>query len=174
MQQTNTTSNRTPSSCHMKLPSQTASLKTVDKALRVLDFLAVFGGQVGVRELDKFLDVNKSSTHRLLTTLESHGYVAKEPHTGKYQMGLRVFELGAVVLNQADLRAVARPYLQRLATSTGEVVHLVVGNRGQCLYIDKLTGDHAIRTGSALGCRRLVLHMGRQNATGAPPPTEYP
>lgn len=143
-----------------KQQKSTATLKTVDKALNALDFLGVFGGQVGVRELAEYLGINKSSTHRLLTTLESHGYVAQDPHTGKYQLGMRVFQVGAVVLGQTNLRAAARPHLERLAETTGEVVHLVVENGGQCLYVDKVVGAQAIPTGSALGWRRPLYCTG--------------
>jgi DNA-binding IclR family transcriptional regulator len=143
-----------------KQPKRTANLKTVDKALNTLDFLGIFGGQVGVRELAEYLAINKSSTHRLLTTLESHGYVAQDPHTGKYQLGIRLFQVGAVVLSQTNLCAAARPHLQRLAEETGEVVHLVIENGGQCLYVDKVTGAQAIPTGSALGWRRPLYCTG--------------
>ncbi len=133
---------------------RTATLKTVDKALNARDFLGVFGGQVGIRELAAYLGTDKSSTHRLLTTLERHGYVAQDPVTGKYQLGMRVFEAGAVVLNQMNLRAAARPHLEQLAQETGEVVHLAVESGGQCVYVDKVVGPQAIPMASQLGWRK--------------------
>ncbi len=139
---------------------RTATLKTVDKALNALDFLGVFGGQVGVRELAEYLGVDKSSTHRLLTTLERHSYVAQDPITGKYQLGMRVFEAGAVVLDQMNLRAAARPHLERLAQDTGDVAHLAVENGGQCVYVDKVVGPQAIPMASQLGWRKPLYCTG--------------
>lgn len=139
---------------------RTATLKTVDKALNTLDFLGVFGGQVGVRELAEYLGINKSSTHRLLTTLERHGYVAQDPITGKYQLGMRIFEAGAVVLSQMSLRAAARPHLERLAQETGEVVHLAVENGDHCVYMDKINGPNAVQTASQLGWRKPLYCTG--------------
>ena len=132
----------------------------MDKALNTLDFLAIFGGQAGVRELAEYLGTNKSSTHRLLTTLERHGYVAQDPITGKYQLGMRVFEAGAVVLSQMNLRAAARPHLERLARESGEVVHLAVENGGQCVYVDKVEGPQAISMASQLGWRKPLYCTG--------------
>lgn len=139
---------------------RTATLKTVDNALNTLDFLGIFGGQVGVRELAEYLGTNKSSTHRLLTTLERHGYVSQDPITGKYQLGMRLFEAGAVVLSQMNLRAAARPHLEMLAEKTGEVVHLAVENGSQCVYVDKVTGPRAIPTASQLGWRKPLYCTG--------------
>lgn len=138
----------------------TSPLKTVDKALNTLDFLAAFGGQVGVRELAEYLGINKSSTHRLLTTLERHDYVAQDPITGKYQLGMRVFQAGAIVFNQMKLRTVARLHLERLAESTGEVVHLAVLNGSRCVYVDKIEGPHAIKMASQLGWRKPLYCTG--------------
>lgn len=133
---------------------RTSTLKTVDKALNAVDFLAVFGGKVGVRELAEYLGFDKSSTRRLLTTLERHGYVAQDSVTGKYQLGNRVFEIGAVLLNQMNLRAVTHAHLERLARETGEGAHLAVENAGQCAYVDKIEGESALHTSSHVGWRQ--------------------
>lgn len=148
------------SGVHIDLPrgprraKRTATLKTVDKALNAVDLLAVFGGKVGVRELAEYLGTDKSSTHRLLTTLERHGYVAQDSITGKYQLGMRVFEVGSVLLNQINLRAVAHTHLERLARETGEGAHLAVENADQCAYVDKIEGEGARPTSSQLGWRQ--------------------
>ncbi len=145
---------------HIDLPrgplraKRTATLKTVDKALNAVDLLAVFGGKVGVRELAEYLGTDKSSTHRLLTTLERHGYVAQDSITGKYQLGMRVFEVGSVLLNQMNLRAVAHVHLERLARDTREGAHLAVENADQCAYVDKIEGEDARPTSSQLGWRQ--------------------
>ena len=132
----------------------TATLKTVDRALNIVDFLTTFGGQVGVRELADYLGISKTATHRFLITLERHGYVAQDPVTGKYQLGARLFEAGSVVYREMGLRVVARPHLERLAAETGEVVHLAVLNDGHCVYIDKIAGARAIPMASQIGWRK--------------------
>lgn len=108
----------------------------------------------------EYLGINRSSTHRLLVTLERHGYVAQDPNTDKYQLGMRVFEAGAVVLNQMSFRAAARPHIEYLARETGEVVHLAVENGNQCVYIDKVEGIQHIPMGSQLGWRRPLYCTG--------------
>ncbi|MCC6176645.1 MAG: helix-turn-helix domain-containing protein [Chloroflexi bacterium] len=138
----------------------TAPLKTVDKALSIVDFLGVFGGRVGVRELAENLGLGRSVTHRLLLTLERHAYVVQDPHTGKYQLGPRLFEVGAAVHSQLDLRATARPHLRRLADQTGDVVHLAVENGNSCVYLEKIEGRHAIEMGSQVGWRRPLFCTG--------------
>jgi len=135
-------------------------LKTVAKALNALDLLAVLGGRVGVRELAECLGVDKSSTHRLLTTLERHGYAAQDPVTGKYQLGMRVFQAGGVLDEQVNLRVLAHPHLERLAEASGEVVHLAVLNGSSCVYVDKVQGPNAITMASQIGWRKPLYCTG--------------
>lgn len=139
---------------------RTAPLKTVEKALSILNFLAAFGGTVGVRELTGYLEIDKSSTHRLLTTLERHGYTARDPVTGKYQLGARLFDAGNIVFAHLNVRVAAHPHLERLAADSGDVVHLAVVNGDHCVYVDKVTGPEAIPTASQVGWRKPLYCTG--------------
>jgi DNA-binding IclR family transcriptional regulator len=44
--------------------------------------------------------MNRATAHRLLGTLESRGYLQRNPDTLKYRLGVRVFDLGARPIQQ--------------------------------------------------------------------------
>lgn len=134
----------------MKKNSQ---IKSVAKALKIIDILAEAKGELSLGEIANKLGLAKSTVHGLLSTLRDFGYVEQSNFTGKYKLGLRLFELGNVVAHGWDVRTVAAPYIQRLVDELGETVHLVVLDKGEVLYIDKRECRHSLRIVSQVGMR---------------------
>ena len=92
----------------------------VDRALDVLEILADAPEPLGVNEIARRLEVSPSSASRLLGTLAGRGLVEKVEATGRYRLGVRLLQLGTHVLQRLDVRAVARPILERLERETGD------------------------------------------------------
>ena len=65
------------------------SVKTVKRSIDILNLLAEDGSQVGVIELSKRLKMSQSTIYRILSTLAAEGYVAQDPRTEKYRLGLQ-------------------------------------------------------------------------------------
>lgn len=74
-------------------PRQVArTLKSVDHALAVMEFLAVTGPQT-LTALSQRFDMPKGTMHRSLATLRFHGYVAEDPITARYSFGVTATRL---------------------------------------------------------------------------------
>jgi DNA-binding IclR family transcriptional regulator len=82
--------------------------------------------ELGVTELATRVSLNKSTAHRLLTTLEQNGLVKQNPQTGRYSLGGGILRLGEVFLQHLSIRDVAQPYMYALANETKETVALAV------------------------------------------------
>ena len=95
-------------------------IRSVTKAIRLLDMLGQGNGAYGVSELARLVDMDKSSVSRMLRTLEQAGYVEQDSVTQRYSLGLNIGVLGYKALKRMDLRTAARPLLERLAETTGE------------------------------------------------------
>ena len=112
---------------------------TVKKAMDILDCLGKAAHPLAAREIGHALDLPRSTVYRLLTTLEAGGYVSQDPGSSdKYRLGFKITELASSLLNSIDLRQQAGPYLKELRDIAQETVHLVVMDRGQVAYIDKV------------------------------------
>lgn len=111
----------------------------------------------GVTELSAELHLAKSTVYRLLQTLVRHGYVVQDPALGRYQLGLKFLELGALVSNRLSIPMIARPHLQRLVDATNETVHLGLLEGREVVYADKIECARTIRMYSRVG-RRSPLH----------------
>src|SRR6266571_8346301 len=96
-----------------------ALIRSVDRAVAILDVLAVGGWKAGA-EVARELGVHRSTALRLLATLERHGLVERDQRTAKYRLGRRLAQLASAVRGEADLRQAGRPVLEHLARTLGE------------------------------------------------------
>ncbi|CAM3771460.1 IclR family transcriptional regulator [Mesobacillus zeae] len=133
------------------------TVKSVGRALEIIEIVSAKKNGLGVTEIAKQIDINKSSVHRILATLVQYGYVVQDGETGKYRLGYKFLEYSSRLLDSIDLRAEARPFLQELEKETNEVIHLVIHDHGEVVYIEKLEGNETLRMHSKVG-RRAPMH----------------
>jgi DNA-binding IclR family transcriptional regulator len=132
----------------------TGTLQGVSNALLVLDVLARHGPELGVADVSRHLSLPRSTAYRLLSTLESHGFVEQSLPTRKYRLGLKLFELAGIVWGALGLGEVALPHLEQLARETEETVHLGICDRDESMVIEKVDSPRAVYLRSHVGARR--------------------
>jgi len=132
-------------------------IKVLNKSLSILEILLQNDSAMNMIELSEKLGFYPSTTHRILDTLKHWGYVEQDSHTQKYQLGLKVLELGMAKLHQMDLVREAIPYLKELVNQCNETVHLGVLEEGKVLYLAKEESSQTIRMISYVG-KRAPLH----------------
>lgn len=126
---------------------------TFVNGLALLEALARAGEPCGVSELARQLQLTKSNVHRLLQTLSEQGYVQNVGATGRYEVTLKLWELGVEVLDKLDVKRVAFEPMERLVALTGETVHLSILDHGEVVYIDKVDSPQPVRAYSKVGGR---------------------
>jgi DNA-binding IclR family transcriptional regulator len=131
-------------------------VQVLERALGLLNTLAEAQGELSLMELCERIKLHKSTVHRLISVLEQSRFVEKTS-SGKYRLGLKLFELGSRAVAGLDLRERSRPHLERLAFETNETVHLCVLDEGEVLYLDKVEPDRSVRLSSSVG-RRNPAH----------------
>ncbi|MDQ3944300.1 MAG: IclR family transcriptional regulator [Actinomycetota bacterium] len=131
----------------------TQLLSSVQNALRVLDCFSATDRDLGVSELARRLGVGKSTVHRLCTTLAAGGLLDHNPETGRYRLGLRLYELGALVGVHLDLHEAASPALNDVRNRTGETVQLAVLDGREVVYVERLESSHTVRLFGRVGHR---------------------
>ncbi|HSW20947.1 MAG TPA: IclR family transcriptional regulator [Ramlibacter sp.] len=126
---------------------------TFVNGLALLEALALAAEPMGVSELGRSLDLNKSMVHRLLRTLAAHGYVQNVGGTGRYEITLKLWELGVAVVNKLDVKSVALEAMKQLVGVTGETAHLSILNQGEVIFIDKVDSPQPVRAYASIGAR---------------------
>lgn len=119
--------------------------------------LSAFEGSAGpltVARISHRCGLPLSTTYRLVRELEDWGGLEKTAG-GRYEIGMRVWELGQLAGRR--LRDRARPFLQDLFDLTHENIHIAVREGTQTLYIDKIYGSKKMPRISRVG-GRLPMH----------------
>jgi DNA-binding IclR family transcriptional regulator len=117
-----------------------STLSTVRNAARVLKAFLSKDDELGVSELARRVGLGKSSVHRLLTTLRAEGLVEQDPRTGRYRLGIVMFELGELVRIRMDLGTAAWPALAILRDRTGEAAQVSIADGEDVVYLERVEG----------------------------------
>jgi len=126
---------------------------SVMRALTLLDVLAHEGRVIGVVELSRRVQLHVSTVHRLLGTLMAGEYVQQDPETGRYSLTGKIHQLAQAFLGWRDLRRVSRSHLERVAKVTGETANLVVLERDEACYLDKVESPQSLKFLTKIGHR---------------------
>lgn len=109
---------------------------------------------MGIMDLSAELGFHKSTTHRLVTSLQYMGYIRQDEESLKYALSLKFLEIGSKILEQTNMASLIHPSLKKLSEQTGETVHLVRREGTEAVYIDKVESTvSSIRMVSRVGSR---------------------
>ena len=133
--------------------SRTATLGSVANAARALKAFTNLEREWGVSDLARRLGIAKSTAHRLLATLTDEGLLEQDAQTGRYRLGLAVFDLAAAV-QSLDLHEAALSPMTDLRNRTGETVQVAVLDGREVVYVERLDSPNTLR---------LFLEVGRRN-----------
>nr|WP_244345250.1 IclR family transcriptional regulator [Thermus thermophilus] len=134
----------TPKGLRYRLRTVPKVIRSVKKAIELLDLFTEERPEWGVTELAQALGLPKATVHGLLCSLVEGGVLHRLP-SGRYRLGWRIPLLNRVLMESVPLRLEARPRMARLAELYGETVHLAVLERGRVLYLEKQQGNRAIQ-----------------------------
>jgi DNA-binding IclR family transcriptional regulator len=107
-------------------------MKTVDKALKVLDQFSLEKTEIGLSELARMAELDKAATRRLLVALISHGFIEQSAETKKYRLGQGFLRLARVREATVPMAAAAQEVADWLSEEVKETVHISVP-AGSCM-----------------------------------------
>ncbi|SDD62655.1 transcriptional regulator, IclR family [Paenibacillus sp. UNCCL117] len=128
------------------------TIQSIDKALDLLELLAD-RGSLSLIELNELLEQPKSSTYRIVLTLENRGFISRSDEDGKYCLGYKQLMLTRNLLERNTLRSAALQEMKRLSERYGDTVNLGVLVGGSVLYVEIIESTHALRMTDAIGSR---------------------
>lgn len=133
------------------------SVQSIDRALRILNVLAISRGALPLTDIAKQVQIPASTTHRLLATLQQHNYIRFDEIQRKYTLGLAVLSLGEAARSQIDITKEAASILETLADQVNETATLTVLQRNEAVYALMAQSRRSVSTVTPLGSR-VPLH----------------
>lgn len=137
-----------------------ATVQSIERAFCILEKLSENPDGIQITRLAEQVNLSKSTVHRLLSTLIEMNYVSQDIETERYKVGYQVLFLSRNLLNNTDLIAIAKPFLQSLSHDINETIHLCIEDKCEIVYIDKIESNQTIRMYSRIGSRAPMYCTG--------------
>nr|WP_296072649.1 IclR family transcriptional regulator [uncultured Actinoplanes sp.] len=111
------------------------TVQSIERAAAVLRLLAGGAGKLTLGEISRSLDLAKGTTHGILRTLKTVGFVEQDRVSGHYHLGAALLRLGTSYLDINELRSRSINWADPLAARSGEAVRIGTVLDGQVLVV---------------------------------------
>ncbi len=128
-------------------------MKSLGKALSVMDLLVKNGRDMSVTEISTQLALPKGTVHRILATLIAFKYARKDPDTRKYGLGIRFFDIESSLDRNEALRAVITPAMRKLYLKCKETVSAAILIDQEIEYVQRFESEMFLRVSINVGTR---------------------
>ena len=133
-------------------------MHAVSRTMEILALLAEAPRGLTFPAIIERLRMEKSAASRILTTLETDGYVTRDPSSNVIRLGLKYIGITLRYLDGINLDEIWAPILRDLAQAAGELVQLAAVESERIVYIAKVESSQRIRVASLLG-KEAVRHV---------------
>lgn len=132
----------------------TPKIQALGRANAILEAVAASpAGELTLVEISHVVRLKKTTCFNLARSLTVLGFLAFDPATKKYWLGLRNLELGRKMQNRFPIDAVAKPLLLRLVHEIGETVSFAVPYNFEVFIYDSVEGRFSVRAKGFAGGR---------------------
>lgn len=138
---------------------KTSRSSSVDRALTVLDCFTEIDFYLSLNEIAQKSGIPRSTVFRMLTSLETFGYIktVKTSEKTLYCLGHAFLEKGMLVHRHMDIREYARDHLIELRNELNLTVQLAIRDGLDALYIEQIPSFRPIQLYPAIG-RKAPLY----------------
>lgn len=138
---------------------QAAPVQALDRGLTLLQALAKENG-LTLTDIALRLGMPPSSAHRMLATLQKHGFAEFDDPTQEWSVGIEAFRVGNTYLVRTNLLEAAREFMRRLMEETGETANLAIADKGEVVFLSQVESHNPIRAFFRPGTRGLLHASG--------------
>ena len=107
----------------------TEPVRAIKKACALLDLLTEAKRPLSLGELTASTGWAKSTVYGLLSSMRSCNLVEQDAQSGRYTLGVRLFEYGSAVQSTRSIITLSREPMERLVKATGESASLSMLDR---------------------------------------------
>ncbi|MBA0127785.1 IclR family transcriptional regulator [Haloechinothrix sp. YIM 98757] len=149
----------------------TATGPVLARALRILSTFDTDRRAMTLSEISRQAEIPVSTVHRLVAELAAWGALERGGD-GRYRVGLRLWQVGALAPRGQGLREIALPFLEDLSQITRENVQLAVREGTELVFIERIAGSEAVPVLTRVGGRFALTATGVGLVLLAHAPTE--
>jgi DNA-binding IclR family transcriptional regulator len=126
-------------------------LGTLIKGIRILELFSVSRPRWKITEISRELGLNKSAVFRVVETLESEGYLHKDPRDKSFMLTAKLLGLSTVVLSQFNIVEQSRSAVDQLWTATQGTVVVRLREGRRLVSVAVRESPHVLRVAHNVG-----------------------
>jgi len=116
----------------------------LDRGLVILEAIAKLQSAT-LSDLALHVDMPPSTVHRILSTLQSHGFADFDTSLQEWAIGIGAFRVGSTYLARSNLIEASLIVLRELTAQTGETANLGIAEAGNIVFISQVETQNPIR-----------------------------
>ncbi len=148
------------------------TIQCVVRAMSILERVAAANSNAALGQISSELGLNKSTVHGIAATLEHLGYLARHPETGRYALGLKIWELGQSYVGNMNILHESKRFMTQLVDKYQDTSHLAVLSDTEALFIHKIDCSRTVGIRIGVGTRAPAYCTGVGKALlAAQPPS---
>jgi DNA-binding IclR family transcriptional regulator len=130
------------------------SVQTIDRLVSIIECFTVDQPTWSLTDMSQRLGLPKSTLHRFLVSLESHGLLRPGEADRRWRPGYRLLVWGAIAAECTGLRHVAKRVMEDLVAETGETALLTVYAKQKVVCVEKVETNQPVRLTLDVGSAR--------------------
>lgn len=123
------------------------------RALKLLETFTPERSELTLSELARLSGLPLSTTHRLALDLLDWGAIERDERTGRFHIGLRLWEIASLAPRGLVLREMALPVMEDLAQVTHENVQLGVRDGHELVFVERIRSRDSVPLLTRVGGR---------------------
>ena len=126
-------------------------VRALARGLSILALFDVEHSEWGLAEVCDRTGMSKTTAYRMLRTLEASGFLFYDSLTERYHLGAAAIPGAYLALSSVGFVRSAHPFLEKLASETGETVEMTVRGAEGAIVVDEVATAHPFRLNRPTG-----------------------
>ncbi len=131
------------------MPADFKRVPAVDKCFSILEQFAREKRPLGISEISKALNLNKSTVYNIVYTLKDLGVL--DNGDGKFRFGPKLYMLGKAAENSSEILRIIHPYLGMISEKTNLTTFLGIQSGSKVIILDRADSTHQLKISSEIG-----------------------
>lgn len=124
----------------------TPKIKSIQRCFEILSAFTKAGKpQLDTAQIGRLTQIPTSSLYRHLQTLTGQSALDYDPQSKKYSLGPLILKLGTIANDNLDIRAIAKPFMEKVRDEVQETVYLTGLFGKEAICIEKIDCKNAVR-----------------------------
>jgi IclR family KDG regulon transcriptional repressor len=119
-------------------PKEIDLVNSLSRGLLILELLTQSPFRLSQSKIQELTDIPKATLYRILRTLTELQYLRCDPESKKYSLHPKVLILGLSILENLEVREIARPYIEKLSREFNRSVSLLMQDGAEMVFIERV------------------------------------